>query len=108
MIRYSEHLPNAPEDDRQLPDLSFAFYNRMIVFDHVTKTVTVVAMADTSGDASAAYAAAAERIDATIRQITTGPAMEPAEVLLPSREVSLKYESNFDADRFRIGSQEMR
>src|SRR5438132_11368255 len=49
-VRYVEHLPNAPEDDRGLPDLSFAFYDRMVVFDHIDKTVAVVAHAhvDTS------------------------------------------------------------
>ena len=33
VIRYTENLPNAPEDDRDLPDMTFAFYDRMIVFD---------------------------------------------------------------------------
>ena len=41
-IRYIENLPNAPTDDRQLPDLSFAFYDRMVIFDHIFKTVFVV------------------------------------------------------------------
>jgi len=44
-VRYVENLPNAPTDDRQLPDLSFAFFDTMIIFDHVSKTITVVAMA---------------------------------------------------------------
>ena len=50
MIRYSEHLPDAPQDDRGLPDLAFAFYDRMIVFDHVQKTIVVVAMARVNAD----------------------------------------------------------
>ena len=45
-VRYVEHLPNAPNDDRQLPDLSFAFYDHMVVFDHVQKTIIVLALAD--------------------------------------------------------------
>jgi len=44
-VRYVEHLPNAPLDDRDLPDLSFAFYDHMIVFDNVQKTAVVVALA---------------------------------------------------------------
>src|SRR5689334_4519243 len=36
-VRYVEHLPNAPKDDRGLPDLAFAFYDHMIVFDNVQK-----------------------------------------------------------------------
>ncbi len=52
VVRYSEHLPNAPADDRQLPDLAFAFYDHMVVFDNVNKTIVVVAMArlDKFGD----------------------------------------------------------
>ena len=34
-----------PHDDRGLPDLSFAFYDHMVVFDNVNKTIVVVAMA---------------------------------------------------------------
>ena len=45
VVRYSEHLPNAPPNDRELPDLAFAFYDQMVVFDNVNKTIVVVAMA---------------------------------------------------------------
>ncbi len=44
-VRYTERLPDAPPDDRGLPDLAFAFYDRMVVFDHIRKTVLVVAHA---------------------------------------------------------------
>ena len=48
-VRYVERLPNAPPDDRGIPDLSFAFYDRMAIFDHITKTVKVVAHAFVDG-----------------------------------------------------------
>ena len=38
--------PNAPEDDRGLPDLDFSFYHTLVVFDHVAKTVTIISLAD--------------------------------------------------------------
>jgi len=44
-VRYVERLPNPPPDDRRIPDLSFAFYDRMVVFDHIVKTVFVIAHA---------------------------------------------------------------
>ena len=44
-VRYVENLPNAPNDDRELPDLSFAFYDHMVVFDNVQKTAIVVVLA---------------------------------------------------------------
>jgi anthranilate synthase component 1 len=44
-VRYVERLPNAPPDDRAIPELSFGFYDRMVIFDHAAKTVLVVAHA---------------------------------------------------------------
>jgi len=49
VIRYLEHLPNPPKDDRHLPDLAFAFYDQTVVFDHVSKTIVVVVMARVAG-----------------------------------------------------------
>jgi anthranilate synthase component 1 len=42
-VRYVERLPNAPPDDRNIPDMSFGLYDRMVIFDHVAKTVQAVA-----------------------------------------------------------------
>ncbi len=47
-VRYVERLPNPPPDDRGLPDLCFAFYDRMVIFDHINKTVAAVAHAHIS------------------------------------------------------------
>ncbi|MEX0641821.1 MAG: anthranilate synthase component I, partial [Pirellulales bacterium] len=33
VVRYIERLESPPLDDRKVPDLAFAFYDRMIVFD---------------------------------------------------------------------------
>src|SRR5436190_142736 len=44
-VRYVERLPSPPPDDRGLPDLCFAFYDRMVIFDHLSKTIAVVAHA---------------------------------------------------------------
>ncbi len=64
VVRYTEDLPNPPEDDRKLPDLSFAFYDSMIIFDHIEKTTLVVAHARTdTGDLQGEYDRACTRID---------------------------------------------
>jgi anthranilate synthase component 1 len=46
-VRYAEpeKLSRAPLDDRGLPDLDFAFYDGVVVFDHVAKLVYVVQLA---------------------------------------------------------------
>jgi len=45
VVRYVEDLPNSPDDDRDIDDVSFAFYDTMVIFDHITKTVYVMALA---------------------------------------------------------------
>ncbi len=73
VVRYAERLPTPPDDDRQLPDLSFALYDRMVVFDHINKTVLVVAHARTdTGDLRAEYDSACARIDEMCRQLQEG------------------------------------
>jgi anthranilate synthase component 1 len=64
-VRYTERLPNGPPDDRGLPDLSFAFYDRMVLFDHIRKTILVVAHAHITeeGNLRAAYDHACARVD---------------------------------------------
>jgi anthranilate synthase component 1 len=73
VIRYTENLPNVPTDDRHLPDLTFAFYSSMVVFDHIRKVVLVVALADTqNGDLKQARTDAEERLDVLCRQLSDG------------------------------------
>ena len=73
-IRYAERLPHPPADDRGLPDLAFGFYDRMVVFDNVTKAIDVVVLAEV-GEANEAaidrgYQEACRRIDATIATLS--------------------------------------
>jgi anthranilate synthase component 1 len=98
VIRYSEHLPHAPANDRLLPDLSFAFYDHMVVFDHVNKTNVVVAMARLDkfgGDLNAAYADAQRRVDQLVAQLESpGPGLPPADIRTLG-ELPIAYRSNF-------------
>jgi anthranilate synthase component 1 len=72
-VRYVERLPNEPPDDLGLPDLDFAFYDRIVVFDNATKTIDVVVLAriddETPAGVDRAYADACRRIDETIRRL---------------------------------------
>lgn len=74
-VRYVERLPNAPTDDRGLPDLSFGFYDRMVVFDHAAKTIMAVAHAHVgAGDLRAAYTDACRRVDQLVERLQQGVA----------------------------------
>jgi anthranilate synthase component 1 len=70
-VRYTEHLPDAPPDDRGLPDLSFSFFDRMVLFDHIRKTILVVAHAhpEPAGNPRAAYDRACTRVDELVERL---------------------------------------
>ncbi len=70
-VRYVEHLPNAPVDDRGIADLSFGFHDRMVVFDHINKTVNVIAHArcQNQSNLKAAYDEACRRVDELVQQL---------------------------------------
>ena len=89
-VRYIERLPAAPPDDRQLPDLHFAKYDRMAVFDHITKTVFAVALA--RGD----YEAACRRVDELVDALSRPPALPPTDIDPAGSAADRgRYESNF-------------
>ena len=89
-VRYTERLPNPPSDDLGLPDLSFDFYDRMVVFDNVTKAIDVVVLARIDDDSTAgvgrAYEAACRRIDATIERLSAPHDWPPPADIGPRRE----------------------
>lgn len=97
-VRYFEHLPDAPPDDRQVPDLAFAFYDQMVVFDNVSKTIVVVAMARLDapgGDPETAYQSACRRVDRLVDRLSSPEhKLRPVDIR-PHGEVNLSYESNF-------------
>ncbi|MCA9223926.1 MAG: anthranilate synthase component I [Planctomycetales bacterium] len=105
VVRYTENLPNAPADDRHLPDLSFAFYDHMIVFDTVSKTMFVIALARTSGEqamsADAAYQDARNRVDRLVDLLNTADPSPPAcSDISIAGDPQLNYESNFLQEEF--------
>ncbi len=110
VVRYTENLPNAPQDDRHLPDFSFAFYDQMVVFDNITKTMVVIAMArlDTAGSGKAfdpkvlraAYDDACRRVDETVQKLSQ-PGAELAPVDIDTAgDPKIAYRANFKQAEF--------
>ena len=102
VVRYVENLPNAPNDDRGLPDLSFAFYDRMVVFDNVSKTLFAIAMArldKTAGDARAAYDDACRRIDDVVERLSRPTNLPPADIATGGAP-QVAWKSNFEQSQF--------
>ncbi|HWE36376.1 MAG TPA: anthranilate synthase component I [Isosphaeraceae bacterium] len=101
-VRYTEHLPDAPPDDRNLPDLAFGFYDRMVVFDHIRKTVLVVAQAmpGRDGGPRAAYDRATAAIDELVDRLAApGPELALADIDTEG-PVHLQPRSNFTREQY--------
>jgi anthranilate synthase component I len=107
-VRYVEKLPNAPTNDRELPDLFFAFFDHMLVFDNVQKTAIVVVLARVVEGREArseeqlreAYDVACRRIDRLVEKLGS-----PTDTLAPTDieikgDVRLPYTSNFSQPEF--------
>jgi anthranilate synthase component 1 len=102
-VRYIERLPNAPPDDRGLPDLSFAFYDTMVVFDNVAKTITVVAMArldEHPGDLRAAYDEACRKIDRLVERLDAPAQPVHMADIDPAAKLAPRYDCDFPKERF--------
>jgi anthranilate synthase component 1 len=100
-VRYVENLPNAPADDRGLADMSFAFYDHMIVFDNVQKTAIIVALAKVAGELASAsglrraYDDACGRVDRLVDKLASPKGdLKPVDINTGG-EATLKYTSNF-------------
>jgi len=99
MVRYYEDLGEGPPDDRGLPDLSFGLYRTMVIFDHVSKTIKVVANAHVTSDPGSAYSEACEAIERTIDRLRQGHSQAVGEVTLEHLP-QVPFESNFSRARF--------
>jgi len=91
-VRYAEpaKLPfaTAPPDDRGLPDVAFALYDSVVVFDTATKLCHVVALAtlDDPAAADAAHERAARAIERRVAALGTGASALPTGRVPPPAE----------------------
>ena len=103
-VRYCEHLPNAPEDDRQLPDLSFSFYDQMLVFDHIKKTILIVALADMrAGDLETEYEKTCARIDELASRLQKPQSTIGLVDINPNVALSKEWTSNCTQEEYEAG-----
>jgi anthranilate synthase component 1 len=105
-VRYVERLPNPPPDDRGLPDLSFAFYDRMVIFDHINKTIAAVAHAHIDpNDLHRCYQTACERVDRLVERLQQGVADLQLTDIAPAGDVQIPFRSNFERSAFEAAVQ---
>jgi anthranilate synthase component 1 len=108
-VRYVERLPHPPPDDRSLPDVCFALYDRMVIFDHINKTIAAVAhahlpSAQGSGVsrtvAERCYREACGRVDRLVERLQQGVADLQLTDIAPIGGTRRAYTSNFDPAEF--------
>jgi len=63
VVRFFEEIPDSKPDDLDLPDAHFMLTDTLVIFDHVTRKLRVVANAHVTGDPQEAYWEAIARID---------------------------------------------
>jgi anthranilate synthase component 1 len=100
-VRYVENLGQPPLDDRGLPDLCFAFYDRMVLFDHITKTIAIVAHAHVDPkDPRRSYQEACGRIDELVAKLGRRESDLRLADIAPGGPVRRSYQSNFAPEQF--------
>jgi anthranilate synthase component 1 len=120
-IRYyeGEKLPKPPKDDRYLPDLLFGLYNELVIFDHVDKTIKVVANAEIAGSGQQAagsneiptnsppaagsvdhaYRDACRRVDEIVHRLSQPPVSKLGEIDT-DRPPTLAFSSNMTRQQY--------
>jgi len=83
-VRFIERLPGRAGDDLGLPELVFMITDSLIIFDHVTQRMKVVAHAHLDGaEPEAAYREAVARIERLASRLQDAPAAPPQEPPAP-------------------------
>lgn len=100
-VRYVEHLPNAPTDDRGLPDISLGFYDQMVIFDHISKVVLVVVHVDSHAkDLEREYERANDSLNSVVDRLRSSDGQLDMLDIASTGESSLEWTSNFTRDEF--------
>ena len=99
-VRYYERLPNVPQDDLRLPDVHVLFYDSVIIFDHVTKTMKVIcSVKKRDGSFEDQYKEAICKIDHIIEKLRT-PVLSLCDDITMGKDVHIAFSSNFEKSDF--------
>lgn len=102
VIRYIESLPNAPSDDRHLPDMDLGFYDHLVIFDNVARTVLVLSLVAPAAFDSpeAAWKHAQREIQTTVDKLSRSlNPVKPVDIELDSVPTT-PARSNFTKEEF--------
>ncbi len=94
MGRFFERLPDLTVDDLEVPESYFMFFDKVICFDHVNRTIKVIVTAapEDLPEAEKAYEAATGEIDRILQLIREGEPGEEVVIKDKDRAVQNKFE----------------
>jgi anthranilate synthase component 1 len=79
-VRYVEHLPDRPADDRGLPEMLWQAVGTLAAFDHFTQRIHLIRNVLIDGDPGAAYDDALDRLRAAVAALEAPRARRVAPV----------------------------
>lgn len=95
VVRYWEHLPESPPDDRSVPDAAFMLPGLVIIFDRVRHKLQLVVTTRPGGDPDSAYRKAEALLDEVIQKLHGGLPLQPAPSRTAKRSIDLPLRSNW-------------
>lgn len=101
LVRFFEDLPNAPTDDRNLPDTHLIVTDTLLIFDAVRHSIVVLNNAFIEDDIRTAYDEACAKIEATLQKLsgsTTSASLLP---LAHEELAELEPKSNMNTDGYK-------
>lgn len=75
-VRHVEHLPNRPDDDRELPEMVWQFFGLLAAVDQFRDTVRLIRNVFVGDDPGAAYDAAISDLERAALQLAVAPGYE--------------------------------
>ena len=97
-VRYVEHLPNRPPDDRDLPELVFQAVGSLAAVDRFRQTITLIRNVIVGDDPAAAYDDAVAALDAAVAAL--GKPAATGVVAPPEAEQTPAASATFDRAGF--------
>jgi para-aminobenzoate synthetase component 1 len=90
---YFERLPVHPNDDINIPDVYFLFFDKLIIFDHIEEEIFLIATGDN-------YAVCADKVETLRTIIATDPKDNRLTQFDFSPNLTNQPESNFDLQSY--------
>jgi anthranilate synthase component 1 len=97
VARYFESLPSPEHDALSIPESMLMLADTLLIFDHITHKIKVVAHAHLDGDVEKAYLQATQRIDSLVMRLENPILPETRRDIMPGKS---ELSSNFSPPEF--------